>query len=251
MAAGLGKLRSVGFLLLLSASVVFVLLSARSRNYDEKLQLGTTMKAGAQNRVMQVGRRSTIHQPLKALKMCGDFKRGVVPVRAIASGYRPSVFTVERLDLTPANVEVVLDEVRPYLQADGGSVDFVEIDGPLVKLRLKGACSSCASSSTTMQLGIKRRLQERIEGVGEVVDVGVTEEKMEVSLENIEKILDEIRPYLVGASGGSLDYVGGLEQNNVKIKITGPAAKIMTVRVAIQQKIKEKFPNMVRVELVA
>jgi len=167
-----------------------------------------------------------------------------------ALGGRAVVAAQQLLDLTPANVEAVLDEVRPYLQADGGSVDFVDIDGPLIKLRLKGACSSCASSSTTMQLGIKRRLQERIAGVGEVVDVGTTEEKMEVTVENIEKILDEIRPYLVGASGGALEYAGGLEHNDIKIKISGPAAKILTVRVAIQQKIKEKFPSKMRVEIV-
>jgi len=37
--------------------------------------------------------------------------------------------------LTEANVEIVLDEVRPYLMADGGNVEFVEIDGPVVYLR--------------------------------------------------------------------------------------------------------------------
>eukprot|EP00468_Gymnochlora_sp_CCMP2014_P007416 CAMPEP_0167759934 /NCGR_PEP_ID=MMETSP0110_2-20121227/11301_1 /TAXON_ID=629695 /ORGANISM="Gymnochlora sp., Strain CCMP2014" /LENGTH=243 /DNA_ID=CAMNT_0007646379 /DNA_START=74 /DNA_END=802 /DNA_ORIENTATION=- len=169
---------------------------------------------------------------------------------AVPAFFRNPVVATTTLELTPENVETVLDEVRPYLQADGGSVEFVEIEGPLVKLRLKGACSSCASSSTTMQLGIKRRLQERIPEVGEVVDVGLTEEKLDVSVENVEKILDEIRPYLVGASGGSLEYVGGLETNEIKIRITGPAAKIMTVRVAIQQKIKEKFPPMMRVDLI-
>jgi Fe-S cluster biogenesis protein NfuA len=53
-------------------------------------------------------------------------------------------------------------QVRPYLMADGGNVEFVEIDGLVVKLRLKGACGSCPSSLTTMTMGIKRRLMERI-----------------------------------------------------------------------------------------
>jgi len=43
------------------------------------------------------------------------------------------------LTLTPDNVEQVLDEMRPYLMADGGNVELVEIDGPVVKLRLQGA----------------------------------------------------------------------------------------------------------------
>ena len=38
----------------------------------------------------------------------------------------------------------------------------MEIDGPVVYLRLQGACGSCPSSLTTMTMGIKRRLQERI-----------------------------------------------------------------------------------------
>jgi hypothetical protein len=46
--------------------------------------------------------------------------------------------------------------------ADGGNVEFVEIDGPVVFLRLAGACGSCPSSITTMTMGIKRRLMERI-----------------------------------------------------------------------------------------
>lgn len=55
-----------------------------------------------------------------------------------------------------------LFQVRPYLMADGGNVEFVEIDGPVVYLRLAGACGSCPSSLTTMTMGIKRRLMERI-----------------------------------------------------------------------------------------
>ena len=47
------------------------------------------------------------------------------------------------LALTNDNVEQVLDELRPYLLADGGNVELVEIDGPVVKLRLQGACGSC------------------------------------------------------------------------------------------------------------
>lgn len=53
-------------------------------------------------------------------------------------------------------------QVRPYLMADGGNVEFVEIDGLVVKLKLAGACGSCPSSLTTMTMGIKRRLMEKI-----------------------------------------------------------------------------------------
>ena len=72
------------------------------------------------------------------------------------------------LTLTPNNVEQVLDEMRPYLMADGGNVELVEIDGPVVKLRLQGACGSCPSSTMTLKMSIERRLREVIPEIAEV-----------------------------------------------------------------------------------
>ena len=72
------------------------------------------------------------------------------------------------LTLTPNNVEQVLDEMRPYLMSDGGNVELVEIDGPVVKLRLQGACGSCPSSTMTLKMGIERRLREEIPEIAEV-----------------------------------------------------------------------------------
>ena len=73
--------------------------------------------------------------------------------------------------LTIPNVERVLDELRPYLMADGGNVEIVEIDGPVVKVRLQGACGSCPSSTMTLKMGIERKLREAIPEVDEVVQV--------------------------------------------------------------------------------
>jgi Fe-S cluster biogenesis protein NfuA len=77
----------------------------------------------------------------------------------------------QTLALTPENVETVLDEMRPYLMADGGNVELVELDGPVVKLRLQGACGSCPSSSMTLRMGIERRLREFIPEIAEVEQV--------------------------------------------------------------------------------
>ena len=73
--------------------------------------------------------------------------------------------------LTLDNVERTLDELRPYLMADGGNVEVVEIDGPIVKVRLQGACGSCPSSTMTLKMGIERKLREAIPEVAEVVQV--------------------------------------------------------------------------------
>ncbi|MCT7963047.1 NifU family protein [Laspinema sp. D1] len=77
----------------------------------------------------------------------------------------------QTLALTSENVETVLDELRPYLMADGGNVELVELEGPIVKLRLQGACGSCPSSAMTLRMGIERKLRESIPEIAEVEQV--------------------------------------------------------------------------------
>ena len=71
-----------------------------------------------------------------------------------------------------AEVEKVLEMVRPGLQADGGDVELVDVteDG-IVKVRLKGACGSCPMSTMTLKMGIERAVMERVPGIREVVQV--------------------------------------------------------------------------------
>ncbi|RUS94891.1 NifU family protein [Trichormus variabilis SAG 1403-4b] len=78
---------------------------------------------------------------------------------------------METMELTTENVETVLDEMRPYLMSDGGNVELVELDGPIVKLRLQGACGSCPSSAMTLRMGIERRLKEMIPEISEIEQV--------------------------------------------------------------------------------
>ena len=82
-----------------------------------------------------------------------------------------SMKKIMSLALTDSNVEQVLNELRPYLMADGGNVELVEIDGPTVKLKLQGACGSCPSSAMTLRMGIERRLREKIPEIAEVEQV--------------------------------------------------------------------------------
>ena len=79
--------------------------------------------------------------------------------------------STETLPLTNENVETVLDELRPFLISDGGNVEIAEIDGPIVKVRLQGACGSCPSSTMTLKMGIERKLKEMIPKISEVVQV--------------------------------------------------------------------------------
>ncbi|NEQ96652.1 MAG: NifU family protein [Cyanothece sp. SIO2G6] len=77
----------------------------------------------------------------------------------------------EVLALTDENVETVLNTLRPYLMADGGNVELVELEGPIVRLRLQGACGSCPSSAMTLKMGIERKLRETIPEIAEVQQV--------------------------------------------------------------------------------
>jgi len=154
------------------------------------------------------------------------------------------------LELTEENVETVLDEVRPYLMADGGNVELVEIDGLTVRLKLMGACGSCPSSMTTMRMGIQRKLMEKIP---EILDVEQVEDEenqgLDLTEENVNAVLDEIRPYLIGAGGGCLE-LEEIDGPIVKVSLEGEAAGVMTVRVAVTQKLREKIPLIAAVQLV-
>ncbi len=69
-------------------------------------------------------------------------------------------------------VQKLLEEIRPALQADGGDVELVEVtDAGIVKVRLKGACGSCPMSQMTLKMGIEKRIKEAMPSIKEVVAV--------------------------------------------------------------------------------
>ncbi len=66
------------------------------------------------------------------------------------------------IDLTK-RVEDALDQIRPYLQADGGNVSLVEItEDKIVRLELLGACKSCSMSMMTLKAGIEDSIKRAI-----------------------------------------------------------------------------------------
>ena len=56
-----------------------------------------------------------------------------------------------------------LNELRSFLQADGGDLDIVAIGGKTVKLSLRGACGGCPHAAMTLKDGIERILREEID----------------------------------------------------------------------------------------
>ncbi|SDH62581.1 Modular FeS cluster scaffolding protein NifU [Alteribacillus persepolensis] len=70
-----------------------------------------------------------------------------------------------------AQVQEVLEKLRPFLLRDGGDVELVDVEDGIVKVRLMGACGSCPSSTITLKAGIERALLEEVPGVTELEQV--------------------------------------------------------------------------------
>ena len=73
------------------------------------------------------------------------------------------------MELNDSNVIEVLTEIQPYIEADGGFLEYVEHEEGYVKVRLGGACATCAMSTMTLKQGIERKLMEEIPDVKGVV----------------------------------------------------------------------------------
>ncbi len=69
-------------------------------------------------------------------------------------------------------IKEALDIIRPYLQADGGDLSFVELtDDMRVKVRLKGACVDCPMNLQTLKGGVEIAVKSNVPQVIEVIAV--------------------------------------------------------------------------------
>jgi Fe-S cluster biogenesis protein NfuA len=60
-------------------------------------------------------------------------------------------------------VQTVIEQVRPYLQADGGDIQFIELTSDnVVKVELQGACGSCPYSRMTLKNGVEQAVKRAI-----------------------------------------------------------------------------------------
>jgi len=71
-------------------------------------------------------------------------------------------------------IQNVIDQVRPYLQADGGDINFIEVtDDNVVNVELTGACGSCPFSTMTLKNGVEATLKKVIPEIKEVVAINL------------------------------------------------------------------------------
>ena len=64
--------------------------------------------------------------------------------------------------VTRERVEAVLNKVRPFMQADGGDIELVDLEGNSAGVRLTGMCAGCPSAHMTLYLGVENALREEI-----------------------------------------------------------------------------------------
>lgn len=62
-----------------------------------------------------------------------------------------------------SRIEAALNQVRPYMETDGGNVSLVEVtEDMIVRIQLLGACSSCKMSSMTMKAGVEESIKREV-----------------------------------------------------------------------------------------
>lgn len=61
-------------------------------------------------------------------------------------------------EATESRAREILEQLRPYLQADGGDCSYDRIEDSVLYIHLHGACVGCASSMMTLKMGIERRI---------------------------------------------------------------------------------------------
>lgn len=69
-------------------------------------------------------------------------------------------------------VKSIIEQLRPYLQQDGGDIEFVELTPEnIVNVRLQGACGTCPHAKLTLKSGVEAMLKEKLPEIQGVYDV--------------------------------------------------------------------------------
>lgn len=71
-----------------------------------------------------------------------------------------------------SNVEKALEEIRPFLQSDGGDISLVSIDdNNSVKVRLEGNCVGCSVNQMTLKSGVEMTIKKHAPQIEKVINI--------------------------------------------------------------------------------
>jgi Fe-S cluster biogenesis protein NfuA len=72
---------------------------------------------------------------------------------------------------TKEKVELALDEIRPFLQSDGGDIALISIEDTIVKVQLQGACVGCNVNQMTLKSGVEMTIKKHAPQITEVINI--------------------------------------------------------------------------------
>lgn len=76
-------------------------------------------------------------------------------------------------DDTITKIKEILDSLRPYLNMDGGDVEFIKYEEKIVYVKLTGACAACMFSDETIKNGLFEALKSEIPEIEDVINVEI------------------------------------------------------------------------------
>ena len=141
--------------------------------------------------------------------------------------------------MTVESVDAALNDVRPYLIADGGNVEVASVEGGVVALRLQGACGTCSSSAATMKMGIERALKNAFgDALKEVIQLGAAPAGVATDAATIMSHLEVLAP-AIKAYGGVV-HVKRVVAGVAVIGFRGPPPLGQGIAAAV----RDKFPDV-------
>jgi len=70
-----------------------------------------------------------------------------------------------------ATVEIALQEIRPYLEADGGNIKLVDVTEDTVRVQLEGACLGCSVNQMTLKNGVEATIKRHAPQIKNVIEI--------------------------------------------------------------------------------
>jgi NifU-like protein len=130
---------------------------------EEEGSLVCTCFGVSEERIRKVVRENqltTAEQVMSYVKAgggCGSCLSAIDDILAAVNAPKP-ITNLQKIE----RIQSILNDLRPYLQEDGGDVELVDVEGDRVLVQLKGACGSCSSSLITLKEVIEERLRKQV-----------------------------------------------------------------------------------------
>jgi len=70
-------------------------------------------------------------------------------------------------------IEKALDEIRPFLENDGGDISLIEVENKTVKVRFEGTCTTCSVNQMTLKSGVEMTIKKHAPEIENIINIGI------------------------------------------------------------------------------